>query len=70
MGFITPTHTWEETDTELTVRVQVKGVPRSSFDVFGGAPNKSIGEQKPLPSTPPGHESQHTHSQWRIPFVA
>ena len=37
MGFITPTHTWEETDTEVVVRVEIKGVPRTSFDVFGEA---------------------------------
>ena len=34
MGFITPSHVWEESDSEVTVLVEEKGVPRSSFDVF------------------------------------
>ena len=37
MGFITPTHAWEETDAEVTVRVDIKGVPRSSLDVFASS---------------------------------
>ena len=37
MGFITPSHSWEETDDALTVRVSVRGVPRSSFDVFAAS---------------------------------
>ena len=37
MGFITPSHVWEETDSEVTVLVEVKGVPRSSFDVFASS---------------------------------
>ena len=37
MGFITPTHAWEETDSEVTVRVDIKGVPRSSLDVFASS---------------------------------
>ena len=37
MGFITPSHIWEETDSEVTVLVKVKGVPRSSFDVFASS---------------------------------
>ena len=36
MGFITPTHAWEETDAEVTVRVDI-GVPRSSLDVFASS---------------------------------
>jgi hypothetical protein len=37
MGFITPTHAWEETDSLVTVRVDIKGVPRSSLDVFASS---------------------------------
>ena len=37
MGFITPTHAWEETDAEVIVRVDIKGVPRSSLDVFASS---------------------------------
>jgi dyslexia susceptibility 1 candidate gene 1 protein len=37
MGFITPAHAWEETDAEVTVRVDIKGVPRSSLDVFASS---------------------------------
>jgi hypothetical protein len=37
MGFMTPTHVWEETDAEVTVRVNIKGVPRASLDVFASS---------------------------------
>ena len=37
MGFITPLFVWEETDAEVTVRVEVKNVPRATIDVFASS---------------------------------
>ena len=37
MGFITPSSTWSESDAEVTVRVVITGVPRSSLDLFASS---------------------------------
>lgn len=67
MGFITPTHTWEETDTEVLVRVEIKGVPRTSFDVFGEAssPPSIINKDSPPSEGFPFSAALHTTPRMR-----
>jgi len=37
MGFITPPHSWYETDDDILVIVKVQGVPRCTFDIFASS---------------------------------
>jgi len=34
MGYLTPAHSWHETNDEVCVRVYIQGIPRQTFDVF------------------------------------
>ena len=34
MGYVTPAHSWHETNDEVHVRVYIQGMPRQTFDVF------------------------------------